>query len=109
MAWSKLAIAATIAVALLGPGMAAISLDEASAARACLKRDQRRALIASGHVVKLAVAIRHMHRHYRGDVIRASLCRTRHGYVYLLTVLMRSGKVIRCRLDARTGRLISVR
>jgi uncharacterized membrane protein YkoI len=109
MAWSKLAVTATLVLALLGPRLAMTGLDEASAAGACLNRDQRRALIASGHVVKLSTAIRHVHRHLRGDVIRAQLCRSKRGYVYLLTVLTRSGKVKRARVDAGNGRLIGVR
>jgi uncharacterized membrane protein YkoI len=105
----RLAVAAIVLLALLAPGEAATRLDETSAARACLKRDQRRAMIASGQVVKLSTAVRRMRRRVRGDVIRARLCRSSKGYVYLLTVLTRSGKVKRASVDAATGRLIGVR
>lgn len=109
MNWPKLAATAAIIVALLGPSMAAPDLEEASAARACLDHSQRHAVIASGQVVKLSTAMRSVHRRIRGEVIRAQLCHHARGYFYLLTVLMRSGKVKRARVDAATGRLIGVR
>jgi uncharacterized membrane protein YkoI len=106
MAWSKLAATAVTVPALLGSGEAATNLEDVSAARACLERDQRRAMIASGQVVKLSTAVRRMHRRVRGEVIRARLCRAPDGLAYRLTVLARDGKVVRLTVDAVSGKLI---
>ena len=89
--------------------MAAAPAKDASVNGACLKLAQRRAVIAHHRVVKLSTAIRRVRKHVRGDVIRAQLCLSAKGYVYLLTVLTRSGKVVRASVDAATGRLIGVR
>jgi uncharacterized membrane protein YkoI len=109
MSWSKFIVAAIVVLALLVPGMAASYAKEVRVTGACLKLHQRRAVIARHRVVKLSTAIRRVHKYVHGDVIRAQLCPSAKGYVYLLTVLTRSGKVVRASVDAATGRLIGVR
>lgn len=75
------------------------------ASRVCLTKEQRRAVAAAGKVVPLAKAIRAARGH-RGDVVRARLCHGPNGFVYLLTLLARDGRVTRASVDAGTGRLV---
>lgn len=69
----------------------------------CLTPDQRRAVMASGKVVPLSKAIRGA-KARRSDVVNARLCRGPKGFVYLLTVVARDGKVTRTAIDAQTGK-----
>lgn len=71
---------------------------------ACLTNKQRRAVIASGQVVPLATAIRAAHRRHN-EVVKARLCRSPNGFVYLLTLLARDGKVTHVTVDAASGKL----
>ena len=75
------------------------------APRACLSKAEQREAIASHQAIPLADAIRAMRsRGHHGEVVRASLCRRGESLVYELTVLARSGKVIRAKIDAADGR-----
>ncbi len=70
----------------------------------CLSGKHRRAVIASGQVVPLATAIRSLHVR-RAEVVKARLCRGPKGFVYLLTLLARDGKVTHVTVDAASGKL----
>jgi uncharacterized membrane protein YkoI len=86
---------------------AATSVSHAAdrAPRACLNKAEQREAIASHRAIPLAAAIRAMRgRGHHGEVVRASLCRRGETLVYELTVLARSGKVIRAKIDAADGR-----
>ncbi|MCW5691836.1 MAG: hypothetical protein KIT48_05680 [Pseudolabrys sp.] len=75
------------------------------APRTCLNKAEQREAIASREAIPLAEAIRAMRgRGHHGEVVRASLCRRDGRLVYELTVLARSGKVIRAKIDAADGR-----
>ncbi|MGE3147585.1 MAG: PepSY domain-containing protein [Pseudorhodoplanes sp.] len=76
--------------------------------RHCLDKQERRAVIASRQVVPLKSAISAA-RVPAAEVLRARLCRGPKGYVYLLTVLARDGKVSRVAIDARSGVVLSGR
>jgi len=84
--------------------------DEARAQEpgACLGKEQRRDMIATGKVVPLSVARRAVPAQ-RGELVRASLCPRENGYVYLLTLVARDGKVTRATVDAGSGKLAEVR
>jgi uncharacterized membrane protein YkoI len=69
--------------------------------RECLGKAESQALVANGQVVPLAAAIQTA-RLRRADVVSARLCRGPKGYVYLLTLLARDGKVTRATVDANT-------
>jgi len=97
-----IALATTFA-GLAGAPSGAVA-DEASA---CLSRDKRRDIIAGGQVVSLAAAIRTSRSKVSGEVVKAQLCQSPKGLVYLLTVLARDGKVARLTVDAQSGKLVS--
>lgn len=97
-----------IAIAATFAGLAGVPLGAAAdAASACLSRDKRREVIAAGQVVTLAAAIRTSRSKVNGQVVKARLCQSPKGLVYLLTVLARDGKVARLTIDAQSGKLVS--
>jgi uncharacterized membrane protein YkoI len=95
---------ASLGLTTLGLTTAPSQADEATA---CLSRDQRREVIAAGQVVSLATAIRTSRRKATGEVVKARLCQSPKGLVYLLTVLARDGKVARLTIDAQNGKIVS--
>lgn len=98
------------AIALAGAflGLAgAPSGAAADEADACLSRDKRREVIAAGTVVPLATAIRTSRSKVTGEVVKARLCQSPKGLVYLLTVLAKDGKVARLTIDAQNGKIVS--
>jgi uncharacterized membrane protein YkoI len=101
MSFRTLAIAAFL-VALSSPAPA----DE-KPPLACLSKSEQQAAIASGQAVKLAPVIRAVAGRRARDVVKADLCRSPKGLVYLLTVLARDGKVTRVMIDAVTGQAIT--
>jgi uncharacterized membrane protein YkoI len=99
----RLLAAATLLLVMTAPG----SADEQSGA--CLSKEQRRAVVAAGQVVRLAAAIRMAHVRRGGEVIKARLCKGPSGFVYVLTLLARDGKVTRTTVDATNGTVIGSR
>ena len=95
----RFAIAALIILSL-APARAA------EVAHACLDQKERRAEIESGRVVRLDAAMRVARSKMPGTVVRARLCRSKDGLVYVLTVLARDGKVARLTVDAVKGTLV---
>ena len=75
----------------------------------CLSPAERRTAVAGGQAVPLAQAQRGLRTEHRGEVINARLCRANGQLVYLLTVVARHGKVMRVRIDAKTGQVVQVR
>ena len=99
-----LVIAAAWSSATVWPAAAASPAAGAERNR-CLSPEERRAKIASHQVVPLARAIRAA-KVRRAEVVRASLCERGGKLVYLLTVLLRDGKVARVTVDAGSGTVI---
>jgi uncharacterized membrane protein YkoI len=95
----RFAIAALIILSL--PPARAAELEHA-----CLDQKERRAEIESGRVVRLDAAMRAVRSKMPGTVVRARLCRSNDGLVYVLTVLARDGKVARLTVDAVKGSLV---
>lgn len=81
----------------------------AEAQVSCLAPAERRAAVAAGQAIPLAQAQRSLRGEHRGEVINARLCRAGPQLVYLLTVVARHGKVMRVRIDAKTGQVVQVR
>lgn len=76
--------------------------------RDCLSKAEQRAAVASHWAIPLAHAVTSARKHgRRGELLRARLCRRGEGLVYVLTLLLRNGKVIRESVDAANGELIS--
>lgn len=101
---ARLAIIAGLLIAAAWPAGAASPAAGAERDR-CLSPEERRAKIASRQVVPLARAIRAT-KARRAEVVRASLCERDGKLVYLLTVLLRDGKVARVSVDAGSGTVI---
>jgi uncharacterized membrane protein YkoI len=99
-----ISLVATVATLVLAPAAQA----QAPAPATCLSKDQRREMIATGKVVPLSAARRAV-PHPRGELVRASLCESPTGLVYLLTLVARDGKVTRATVDAGSGKLAEVR
>ncbi len=74
--------------------------------RTCLNKEARRAAITSGQAIPLAQAVAAVRGHAGRDLVRARLCETPKGLVYVLTLLARDGKVTRATIDARSGTLV---
>jgi hypothetical protein len=79
--------------------------SDATAGGRCLSRQEQRARIAARTVVPLAKAARAV-KGRRDTLLNARLCERNGRLVYLLTVLVRGGKVLRAAVDARSGALI---
>jgi uncharacterized membrane protein YkoI len=75
----------------------------------CLSQKERRSLVDSGAVLRLAAAVHAVRGHVQGTLVRARLCRRPEGLVYLLTVLAHDGKVARVTIDAAKGTLVGKR
>jgi hypothetical protein len=76
---------------------------------ACLNQWERRALVESGAVLRLAAALYNVRVNVAGSLLRARLCRRSEGFVYVLTVLGHDGKVTRVVVDAAKGSLVGGR
>ncbi len=72
----------------------------------CVSKDVQRAAVASGQAVPLAQAIQTIRSKNRGEVVRARLCSSPRGLVYMLTLLSRGGKVTRAAIDAANGVIV---
>ena len=80
----------------------------ADEALSCLGKDQRQAVVGTGQVIPLATAMAKLPGR-SGEVVRARLCESPKGYVYLLTLLARDGKVSRVTVDAKNGVVLNGR
>src|SRR5438874_8327179 len=72
----------------------------------CLGREEQRAAIAEGRAIALAAARRLLRERLPGDVVKARLCESPDGLIYMLTVLSHDGKVRRVMIDATNGAVI---
>jgi len=75
----------------------------------CYNPWERRALVESGTVLRLAAALYNVRTHVPGSLVHARLCRRPEGFVYVLTVLALDGKVTHVIVDAVKGSLVGVR
>ena len=98
---------ARITLSMLLVALVAHSANAAEAGR-CLNAKERKAALATHHVVSLGKVIRQVKAHYPGDVVRVRLCRVGPNLAYVLTVLPRNGKVAQASIDAGSGALIGV-
>ncbi len=94
--------AATAVVLVLAAGTAHAQVS-------CLSPAERRTAVAAGQAIPLEQAQHSLRTEHRGEVINARLCRAGPQLVYLLTVVARHGKVMRVRIDAKTGQVVQVR
>ena len=74
----------------------------------CYSKIEQLAFVARREAVPLAQAIRAVRPQQHGEILRAELCQsTQGGLAYVLTLLSRSGKVLRVTVDASNGTVIS--
>jgi len=98
---------AVVVLSRLMAGAASPAIAAGRAHRPCLDKAEQRAAVAAHRAIRLSQALKSAHRHgYRGELLRARLCRRDGRLVYVLTLLTRSGKVTRTSVDARNGELI---
>ena len=100
MRFARRFVVAALTILSLAPARAA------ELAHVCLDQKERRAEVESGHVVRLDTALRAARSKMSGTLVRARLCRSNDGLVYMLTVLARDGKVARLTVDAVKGSLV---
>src|ERR1035437_1928321 len=75
---------------------------------ACLNKAEQRAAVAGKNAIPLARAIKSRRQHgHHANLLRARLCRHGERLVYVLTLLARSGRVIRETVDAANGEVIN--
>jgi len=113
------AVARAFAAALLAVSTALVPVQaqevlrptrlHAEVPRACLNAKERRALVESGAVLRLAAAVRAVRASVPGILVRARLCRRPEGLAYVLTVLGHDGKVTHVIVDAVKGTLVGER
>lgn len=104
-----LAFSVITLVPALAEGPASPPHVAATVVHVCLDHKEREAANESGKVIHLAAAMRSAKKRMPGTVVRARLCRGKHGLVYVLTVLARNGKVARLTVDAGKGTLVGNR
>jgi uncharacterized membrane protein YkoI len=98
-----------LSIALAASALAGSGESWAADPMRCLGTDQRRAAIAAHKAIPLGRAFRAVHSRHGSDVVRARLCETASGLVYVLTLLARDGKVTRVTLEAGSGRVLGRR
>ncbi|MFM8702028.1 MAG: PepSY domain-containing protein [Hyphomicrobiales bacterium] len=76
--------------------------------KACFSEKELREAVAAKSVVPQIQAVRAAKSAASGDVVRARLCTFEAGAAYLITTLTRDGKVVQVRVDAVTGKPLSV-
>jgi uncharacterized membrane protein YkoI len=73
----------------------------------CLNAEEARDLVERRVAMSPSRALRAARTSYPDhDVLRALLCRSQNGYVYVVTVLSRDGRVTRAIINADSGRTI---
>ena len=76
---------------------------------ACLTKEERRAALDGGQLMKVGTVIHAVKGRSNREVIRVRLCRSPKGLVYVLTLLGRDGKVTRATVDATSGVVVGAR
>jgi hypothetical protein len=75
----------------------------------CFNRQEQRMAVNQGLAIRLGAALRSINARDGDELLRAELCRNKTGFVYVLTLLTRNGKVSRAIVDARSGAVIKDR
>jgi hypothetical protein len=75
----------------------------------CFNRQEQRMAVHQGFAIRLGAALRSINARDGDELLRAELCRNKTGFVYVLTLLSRNGKVSRTIVDARSGAVIKDR
>jgi uncharacterized membrane protein YkoI len=89
----------------LGQGLA----NSAQAQTVCLSGPDMRKAISAEHAVQPDIALRNARAAAPGDVVRMRLCRDDQTLVYLVTTVMKDGRVHRVTVEAKSGKVTVVR
>jgi uncharacterized membrane protein YkoI len=79
------------------------------AVQSCLNQKERLAEIETGRVIPLVSALHVARKRMPGMLVRARLCHSGDGLVYVLTVLAHDGKVAHLAVDAAKGTIVGGR
>ena len=80
----------------------------AAAPQGCLAPGEMQEVVSSNQIVAPATAVVTARRTVPGaDVVRANLCRSGDGLVYVITALRKDGRVVQVMIDAPSGRVQS--
>ena len=71
-------------------------------------RDMQEVVATSGVVPPAAAVMTARGQVPNADVVRANLCRSGGGYVYVIIALRRDGRVVQVKIDGASGRVQSV-
>ncbi|MGL4728648.1 MAG: PepSY domain-containing protein [Bosea sp. (in: a-proteobacteria)] len=103
-------LAATITVmTLAGLSVGNGSATPANAQAACLSGPDMRKAISAEHAVQPDIALRNARAAAPGDVVRMRLCKDDQDLVYLVTTVMKDGRVHRVTVEAKSGKVTVVR
>ncbi len=94
-----------LGAATIGHGHA----NPANAQSACLSGPDMRKAISAQRAVQPDVALRSARAAAPGDVVRMRLCRDDEELVYLVTTVMKDGRVHRVTVEAKSGKVTVVR
>jgi uncharacterized membrane protein YkoI len=76
----------------------------------CLNKAEQRTAVATHRAVPLGAIVKARRAHgQHGELVRARLCHRGDRFIYLLTLLGHSGRVIRVTVDAANGEAIKGR
>lgn len=102
---SRRRLAAAAVATLLATG-AAIGMAHAGDRH---DHDQARRALEAGEVMPLRTLLDRVERDYPGQVLEVELDREDDLWAYEITVLRTGGKVVRLKLDGKTGAVLSIR
>ena len=75
----------------------------------CLTEAEVREVVTNRVVIPQIQALRVARSTTGGDAIRASLCRVDGGFIYIITMLARDGKLQRVRIKGETGEQLPIK
>jgi uncharacterized membrane protein YkoI len=96
-------------LALSGLGVGHGLASPAQAQSACLSGPDMRKAISAEHAVQPDIALRNARAVAPGDVVRMRLCRDDQVLVYMVTTVMKDGRVHRVTVEAKSGKVTVVR
>jgi uncharacterized membrane protein YkoI len=102
-------IAVCAVVLLAGMTIGQGHANPAKAQTACLSGPDMRKAISAQHAVQPDVALRNVRAVAPGDVVRMRLCKDHADLVYLVTTVMKDGRVHRVTVEAKSGKVTVVR
>lgn len=98
---SPLALAAMLALALLGAGASMAGDTRHEHARG--DHDRARQALEAGEVLPLRTLLERVERDHAGQIMEVELEREAAGWIYEIKLLKSGGALVKLKIDARTG------